>query len=250
MTRHLPLVLAALVCAGFTLAPAGEAQAQTKRRKFGEKIGVKQRKPVLRKGRFELEPTIGYSINDSVYNSFKAGLGGTLYLSESFSLRGSFDWYNFGETLGGPMAAFERVVEEANANTDSPFINWAGALELGWTPVFGKASLFNSGLLYYTMTVSAGPAFVNSQSILLPTPQSGLGATFAVRSNLFFNRWFSLNLGVRDTIYNTALLNSPDAKSLSHTVCMEFGFGFYIPSSFEYTEIETSDTIVEQKKGR
>jgi outer membrane beta-barrel protein len=209
------------------------AQAQLVRKKFKDRVHVIQRKPVLQKKRFDLAPHFGMSINDSVYQSFRVGAKGTYHITERFGIGLGFDWYNFGNVLGGATEAYELAYERARLVADTPQINWAASLEASWVPIFGKFAFLNSALVFYDVTLHGGVAFVNSQSLQLPTANGGVGAIVGITNHIFLSKWLSLNFDISNTMFSATLQGAPDG-TLSHVVTLSGGLGIYLPTDFTY----------------
>lgn len=226
------MMIGVMALAALTLAPQ-EAQAQQVRKRFKDRIHVIQKKPVLQKKRFDLAPSFGMSINDSVYQSFKVGAQGTFHITERVGIYGAFDWYDFGGALGGPTAAYEDAFQRARVAADTPVVNWIGGLGITWAPIFGKFAIFNSGLVFYDVTFHVGGAAVNSESLQLPTPGLNFGGAIGITNHIFINRWLSLNFDVTDTIF-LAPLKGPADDVLSHLVTFSGGVGIYLPTDFKY----------------
>lgn len=240
--RVLPIIVMSM--AALVLTPQ-DAQAQQVRKKFKDKIHVIQKKPVLQKKRFDLAPRFGMSINDSVYQSFKVGAAGTFHITERVGISGSFDWFDFGDVLGGPTAAYEQSVETARLAPDTPVIQYTGGLELTWVPIFGKFAIFNSGLVFYDVTLHGGVAAVNAQSLQLPTTAIKIGGTIGITNHIFLSRWLSLNFDVSNTMFNATLQGAGGPQdAFSHVVTFSGGLGIYLPTDFKYegaTEEEDED---------
>jgi outer membrane beta-barrel protein len=233
------LTIIAMMMAALVLTPR-DAQAQQVRKKFKDKIHVIQKKPVLQKKRFDLAPRFGMSINDSVYQSFKVGAAGTFHITERVGISGSFDWYDFGSVLGGATSAYEESYERARVAADTPIIDWTGGLEITFVPIFGKFAIFNSGLVFYDVTLHGGAAAVNAESLQLPTPGIKVGGMIGITNHIFLSRWLSLNFDITDTIFSATLQGAPDG-ALSHVVTFSGGLGIYLPTDFKYEGAEEDD---------
>lgn len=229
-----PKQVGVAICAAFALVTiAAPAQAQQVRKKFKDKIHVVQRKPVLQKKRFELAPRFGASFNDPLYQSFRVGTNANFHITERLFIGGVFDWYNFGGRLGGVTDTYQRVQDETNTLPETPFLNWAGALEVGFAPIIGKFALFNSRLGFYDLGVTVGGGYSNYSTIRDRSGKASPVVTASAFNHIFLNEWVSLNFEVRDTIY-FAELRGVEGTSLSHSVTAAVGFGLFFPKKFTY----------------
>jgi outer membrane beta-barrel protein len=233
--------IAIVMAVGLTLTVGAQpASAQESRQQFSDTIHVVQRKPVLQKGRFDLVPRFGMSINDSMYRSFKIGVNGNYHVSERLYVGGLFEWYNFGGILGGPTSNFKDVNTQTRTTADASYLNWAGGLEVGFVPLAGKFALFNRAILFYDLAITAGGVYADASTIALPASQSGVGGTLSVTNRIFFNRWMAANFEVRDVLY-TARLRGQQDKSLAHSVTASVGLSMYFPTTFRYSDEDDQD---------
>ena len=224
-------MLACVVAAWVGLMAPGDASAQQVRRQFKDKIHVLQPKPVLSKGRFDISPHMGFSFNDPLYQSVRVGVNANYHISERLYVGALFDWYNFGNALGGITESYQATIDATSSTPDAPALNFAGGLEVGLVPIFGKFSLFNSGIVYYDAAVTLGAMYVDRRSIQLPSISDGLplGGTVSVVMHIFLSEWLSLNFEVRDTLFSVPLQGAAEA-SLSHIATATVGVGFYLPT--------------------
>lgn len=215
---------AAAVCVGLLLlVTSGTALAQdTTREEFDDTIHVIQEKPVLQKGRFELAPRLGTSINDSVYRHLKVGANANFHISERLYLGGLFGWYD----LGGTTSAYEETIDQTSATPDAPQVRWVSGLEAGFKPLLGKFALLGSSIVYYDVSLTAGGAYLDGGSIQNASDQT-FGGMGSISARFFLNDFTALNLEVRDVIYSATLGNTGD--SLSHVVTFGAGASFYLP---------------------
>lgn len=232
--------LASVLCCGAVFIALHEpAAAQETRQEFDDTIHVVQRKPVLQEGRFDLVPRIGVTFNDTIYRTMKAGINANYHISEKLYVGGIFEWYDFGEALGGRTKTFESVQDQTSTTADAAVINWHGGLELGYKPVVGKFALFNSGILFYDLGVTVGGTFVNSRSVALPTAKGGPGATISMVARVFLNDWMAVNLEIRDVIFSADILGA--SGTIANVASVAGGVNFYLPTSFEYSDQADSD---------
>lgn len=237
--RH-PLRLLTVFCVLLTVlgATATTVWAQDDDRAqadYSDAIHVIQPKPVLQKKRFSLSPRLGMTVNDAVYRNFMVGANANYHLTERLYLGGIFQWFNFGDFLGGPTQAYRDVNSQTQALVDAPYLNWAAGAELGFVPLFGKFALFNRTVIFYDISLTAGATYADAATVGNPTSQSGVGGTASLSSRFFVNRWMALNLEVRDVVYFARVRNVAD-KVMSHSVTLGLGMSFYFPLGFEYSD--------------
>ena len=231
----LRLSIAALIVASI-LALAATAVAQETPENYGDTIHVIQPKPVLQQGRLNLTPQLGMTINDAMHRNFKVGAQASYHFTERLFLGGLFEWYDFGGIIGGETQAYRDVNAATGATVDSPFLNWSAGGELGFVPLFGKFALFNRGIMFYDVAVTAGAAYTNSSSITNPLlNEGGVGGTISLSTRLFFNEWMAMNIEIRDVIYQGNVQGQSGV--LSHSVTASAGMSFYFPTAFEYEAI-------------
>ena len=207
---------------------------------FEDTIHVIQKKPVLEQQRLEIAPRFGMSVNDSVYRSFKAGANLNYHISERFYLGGLFEWYDFGSALGGPTKTFRKSFDQTSTAPDAPVINWVGALEGGFVPLYGKFALFNAAILYYDVGVTLGAGYLNSESLARPVASGGFGATGSVVGRLCLSDWMALNLNLRDILFPTKLQagGGRTKSTIGNIVMVSAGVSLYFPTTFQYSDSE------------
>lgn len=223
-------------CAAALPAQSAWAQEQKQqiKRKFKDKIHVVQPKPVLQKGRFELSPRFGMTVNDSVTRNFKVGVNANFHIMEPLYIGGVFEWYDFGSALGGSTDVFEQVQNQTGTIPEGAVLNWFGGLELGYVPFWGKFALFNRTIAFYDFAVTVGGGGVNAKSLQIPTAYTTGGGTISLSGRVFFNKWIALSLEVRDVIFLATLQNASGA--LTNIASVGLGASFFLPTSFEYSE--------------
>ncbi len=239
MVRTYRSLFAALVvaCAAWTV-PA-HASAQEDSEEFQDEVHVVQKKPVLVGQRLELAPRFGVSVNDSVYRSFKVGGNLDYHITERLHVGGLFEWYNFGGALGGRTRVFDNTFEVSRTAADAPVVSWAGALEGGFAPIYGKFALFNRTIVHYDFGATLGAGVVNSESLVDPESGVRFGVTGSLYSHLYLNDWLALNVRVRDFLFQSQLAGGTRGESVqtfSNLVTVSMGVSLYVPTSFEYAD--------------
>lgn len=228
--------VAATVAVMLVEVSTAAAQETEEKEEFDDTVHVVQRKPMLQKNRLEIAPRFGTSLNDPIYRSFKAGLNLNYHFSERAYLGGLFEWYNFGDALGGRTGTFEKAYDQTSTQADAPVLNWFAGLEGGFKPIYGKFALFNSAIMYYDLGASIGVGYADATSINLPTSEGTFGATASLSGRLFINDWMAFDLELRDIFYPAKLASGGQNQStLANSVTVSGGVSLYLPTSFEYS---------------
>jgi len=225
----LSVLLFAMLC---TWAAPVTAQDDTEtKEEFEGTIHVVQQKPVIRAGRLEVTPKFGASINDPIYQSVKPAAKLSFHITERFYISGLFEWYDFGDALGGETAAFDRSVEQTRTAPEAPTLNWVGGLEAGFMPIYGKFALFNSWILHYDLGLTLGPAYLESGSIATTSESTGVGVTGSLTGRLFFNDWMALSLELRDVAFSADLATGTggSVSRLSNIATATAGISIMLP---------------------
>ena len=189
-------------------------------------ITVIQPKPVLRRQRVQLTPRFGTTINDPILRQWT--VGGTLAYNatERFGLDVSFDWFDFGNALGGVTGRYEEVISTTSAAPEVAPLDWFGALEFSYVPLYGKGVLFNRVVVFWDLYTSLGPGLMSVND------ETSVGATLAGGVNLYGARWFGINTEFR---YRGASVDLPSGSQFRHVVTSTVGFTIFLPFNFRYT---------------
>lgn len=171
------------------------------------------------------------SVNDAVYRSFKVGANANFHITERLYVGGLFEWFDFGSALGGRTNAFDRTFDSTNTFPDAPVVEYFGALEVGYKPIYGKFSLFDTSILYYDIGATLGGGWVNAGTIQ-GAASGGFGGTGSVIGRLFLNDWMAFDLELRDLIFPTSLNNQ---STIANLVTVSAGMSFYFPTTSEHT---------------
>jgi outer membrane beta-barrel protein len=206
-----------------------DASAQTKA-EDGDEIAVVQRKPVLRKGRVEFTPQIGWTVNDSLIQQFE--LGGQLkYHASEFLLFGvDFGWFDLGE-LGGVTDEYLDVLSKTSSIPEVVELKWWAGGHVGVVPIYGKFAIFDAAVVYYDLSVFVGAGYMTHVTGLggeAGAPGGDLGLQFRI----FMNKWLALSMNLHDRIVPVEL---KAGSSIAQIVSVNFGTSFFLPFGFEYT---------------
>lgn len=210
-------------------------------------IVVVPRKAFLKGGRLELAPFTGISINDIMVRHYAFGADLNYFLTDVLwvGLQGQYFIKQLTEREELVGLQFNRI----------PTLNrylYAGALNFGYVPVYGKFAWFNSSILHWEIWASAGVGLTVSETIprnpgaqpfqnQILTPNVGIGSRF------FFFNWLTVNFALRDYILpdkfeavpnmfpnDPTMAKAAASSALVNNVMVYAGIGIYLPTKFQY----------------
>ena len=217
-------------------------------------VAAVQQVYVLHKGRLELNPYWSFTANDQfvshpgpglavnyyVSNVIAVGVNGNFY--QPFNVDSDFNFQNRRATrLGVPLQEYQ----------------WNANLNLSYVPFHGKFAGFGKFIFHYDAYLIGGVGMISTRPIPVVDPdnrnfawQSKLAFNAGIGLRVFFNRWFAMNLELRDYIFNDKLENIKvsntsagqldkatwyaDSGSLTNNVAAQLGVSVFLPTSWEY----------------
>lgn len=204
-----------------------EAAAEEVERQKEEEIDlirVIQRRPFLRRNRVEVSPMLGTNINDALVATFLAGGSINYHITEVMAVG-----VNGGYSLGSETDLFDEVIEDYELFPEVSQVLWLANVHFQYAPIYGKFALFNTWIIPWDLYVLLGAGWVSTELDGHPSLSVGLGQRY------FMNRWFTLNLELRDHIYNE---DYPGGSTLVNNLVFTAGVGFFIPPDFEYQTLK------------
>ena len=199
------------------------AGSEPPRRTLAERIPAVSGRLFIKRGRAELIPTVGLSLNDPFFDHILISGAANYHVLESL-------WVGVGADLYGSISSAVPVAGGGSARP--PRFNhpiWAGHLEVGWAPVYGKLSLLAEGVFHFDAYVAVGAGVIG--------PSDGspaFGGTVAVGQRYFLNEWMAIKLELRDQIFPMARIPSiNDEQSWQNLMSATLGVCFFVPPTFE-----------------
>lgn len=199
-------------------------EAERSRKEEIDLIRVIQRRPFLRRNRVEIAPFLGTNVNDALTSAFVAG--GTLnyHLTEVMSIG-----VNGGYSLGTETDLFDRVIEDYELFPQVSKVKWYATLNFAYAFIYGKFALFNTWIIPWDTYALLGAGFTQTELDGHLTISAGIGQRY------FMNRWFTLNIELRDNVYNE---NYPAGSEIVNNLLFTAGVSFFIPPDFEYRTLK------------
>jgi outer membrane beta-barrel protein len=190
-----------------------------------------QRKVFLKTHRFELLATVFFSINDPYYSKWGGSVRGSFFLSDTLAISAHGSIYDLIPTDD---------VRTAKANFQSRIFysepKWSllGAVE--WSPIYGKATIFNSiihfdgfiigGLGAMWTDTSSTP--LNSSNPSQGTRGPSIAAEFGLGFRFMTSDWLSVNLALIDTAYVDQPAGT-NKGAIQNILAINAGLSIFIP---------------------
>jgi len=189
-----------------------------------DQIRVIQRRPFLQAQRVEVAPMLGTNVNDPLVNLFIAGGSINYYISEYLAV-GVHGMYS----LGSDTDLFDKLIDDYELFPQVSKVKWIGELQFQYDPIYGKFTLFDTWIVPWDIYALLGAGYTKTELDGHVTLAAGLGQRF------YMNRWFTMNLEVRDHIYNETY---PAGSELVNNIVFTAGVGFFLPPDFEYKTLK------------
>jgi outer membrane beta-barrel protein len=228
-------------------------------------IDVIARQRFLKKGRFELQPQIGITVNDPYVRHY------TLGLDMNYWIRNRMAIGLFGTGfLGAKTPRYDNIRFQEGLLLTANRVLWQAAVNFTYNPFYGKIAIFNRWLLHWEVGTSIGGGVMQTRVIpryeSLHDPFTNLtgGGVIGFHGRTYVPRldWLAVDAGVRLWIYPDKYEpnqrgpatdpNNPDAVDLAElddpgnakdaadwrvafNVSVFLGVSFFFPTSFKYT---------------
>jgi outer membrane beta-barrel protein len=196
--------------------------------------------------RFELSPFFGISVRDAFFTKLMFGAAATYHFTNMWALsgRGAFVLplisgaaqiceQATATSSGGCRPPTEAELTTSSgrpANISYGLIRFVGSIDLQWQPIYGKLSLSAESFLGFSMYALLGPAAV----LYGPTNVFTVGGNLGIGFRFFFNKWLTLRVELRDTIYFEQYFDPTAGRdSLRNQLHAEFGFSMFLPTTFK-----------------
>ena len=187
-------------------------------------IRVIQHRPFLRRKRVEIAPFMGTNINDSLVSFLLAGANLTYHLTEVMALGVHATW-----ALGSETDLFNTVITDYDVFPEISKTRWAASLDFQYAFLYGKFAMFNTWIIPWDTYAILGAGATQTQLATHPMLAAGIGQRY------FMNRWFTLDLSIRDSIYNE---DYPGGAEIVNNITFAAGVSFFIPPDFEYRTLK------------
>ncbi|WP_375766507.1 outer membrane beta-barrel domain-containing protein [Archangium gephyra] len=192
-----------------------------------DRVKSVQRKVYLKKGRFEVAPSVTLSVNDPYYTKLGAAVRGAYYLADTLAVAGRFSMM---------QVLPEDDVRIAKRTFDSRIFysvpQWSAMGDVEWSPLYGKVAFLND-ILHFDAYLLGGLGVVNTATskveVTTGVPRGpsfaadlGLGLRFVARDYL------AVNVALINTSYVDQPLNTSKGAT-QNLMTLNAGISFFFP---------------------
>jgi outer membrane beta-barrel protein len=185
-----------------------------------DRVKSVQKKVYLKKNRFEISPMVGLSVNDPYYSKLTVTGFAAYYLADTLALAARGSWIQVVKTddVRTAQHAFSSEIYHSDPQ-------WSVTGDLLWSPIYGKATIFNS-ILHFDAYLLGGMGAVDTLTSSLEGPHVafdlGVGLKFVAKDYLAVNA----------ALINTTYVDTPSGTSQGITqnlMTLNIGVSLFIP---------------------
>lgn len=216
-----------------------------------ENIFAVQQRFIIKQGRFELQPSWGFTLNDQFVSHNAPALALNYYVTEALAVGINGNYY---EPFNNDKEFNAQVRRAARVGVPLTEYQWSGALNFTYVPANGKFAGFGDFIFHYDAYVVGGVGAISTRPIPVIDPDNRnfefepkFAFNAGVGLKIFVNRWFAVFGEIRDYIFLDKLENlevdeadpTNEAEwlgdsSLTNNVQAQIGVSVFIPFSFDY----------------
>jgi len=205
----------------------------------------------LRVRRFELQPYWAITLNDQFVSHPGPGVGLNYWITQVLAIGVNGTYYQPFNNDSDFNFQTRRAARVAVPLTE---YQWGAAFNFTYVPIAGKFSGFADFIFQYDAYVIGGVGAISTRPIPTIDPDNRsfdwepkLAFNAGIGLRVFFNRWFAVDLEVRDYIFSDkieAITIAPDPTNqstwydkqsrLTNNVQAQLGVSVFIPFSFDY----------------
>ncbi len=221
-------------------------------------ISAVQQVYVKRKGRLEVQPYFGFTLNDQFVSHPSPGLALNYYITQVLAVGINGNLYaglNSDSDFNFQNRRAARVAVPLNE------YQWGANANFTYVPIYGKYAGFRKFIFHYDAYIVGGVGAISTRPIAVIDPDNRkfsfapkLDFNVGLGLRIFFNRWLAANLEVRDYIYQEQLESLKVApsgstgckgcasdpatwegdKAFTNNLQAQVGVSVFIPFSWKY----------------
>ena len=230
------------------------SQPQLPREKeIAEEIYAVQRMYVLRNGRFELAPSVAFTVNDQYVSHPGLGVGLNYWVTNVLAIGANFLWYQGIESESDLNFSVRRSARLAVPITEYQL---GAHLNFTYVPIYGKFTMFNDAIFQWDSYLVGGVGMVRTRPVAVIDPAVRtfdfdwrIAFNVGIGIRVFITRFLTIFGELRDYLYleklenlEVALGNAREDPStwideeatLTNNVSVHIGVTLFFPFTFEY----------------
>ena len=210
-------------------APADGALFGERDVALGDRVKAVQRKGVLKRGRFEIAPTLALSVNDAFYQKVGGGLRLAYSLQDSFAIavRGAYYTPFRTDAVRAGKLAFQSQLLTSQLYSQV-------MMDGVWSPIYGKAAFLGDSIIHFDIFLAAGFGAAWSATSDAPRNEGPHPAGEIGGGVRFYPKdWMAFELGMMATFYPDQPIVSVPA-TIQKVFVANVGVSFFFPTTFEY----------------
>lgn len=200
----------------------------------------------LKRGRFELSPSVTASMNDAFFTKYIFGATLGFFPTESIGVHARFG-YGMNVVSGAAQICTTEATGTGTRRGCNPptfdqldgrapgQLTLMGGVDVQYSPIYGKVALVAEQFLHFDLYALAGASAVGYNGPTgQPTGSKGymtVGGNLGVGTRVVLNRFLTVRAELRDLIYVEQVQPLP-ASSLRNQFLFELGISFFLPTSF------------------
>jgi outer membrane beta-barrel protein len=228
----------------------GGVQRETE---VAEEIYAVQRMYVLRNGRFELAPSLAFTVNDPYVSHPALAVGLNYWVTNVLAVGASFLWYQGIESESDLNFSVRRSTRLAVPITEYQL---GAHLNFTYVPIYGKFTMFNEAIFQWDSYLVGGVGMMRTRPVAVVDPairsfdfdwRVAFNAGIGIR--VFVTKYFTIFGELRDYVYLEKLENLQvelgqarreettwidQEATLTNNVTVHMGITLFFPFSFDY----------------
>lgn len=228
----------------------GGVQRETE---IAEEIYAVQRMYVLRNGRFELAPSLAFTVNDPYVSHPALSVGLNYWVTNVLAVGASFLWYQGIESESDLNFSVRRSTRLAVPITEYQL---GAHLNFTYVPIYGKFTMFNEAIFQWDSYLVGGVGMMRTRPVAVIDPairsfdfdwRVAFNAGIGIR--VFVTKYFTIFGELRDYIYLEKLENLQvelgqarreettwidQEATLTNNVTVHMGITLFFPFGFDY----------------
>jgi outer membrane beta-barrel protein len=187
-----------------------------------DRVKAVQKKVYLKKGRFELSPMVGLSVNDPYYSKYALTGLVAYYLADTVAVAGRFSYLS--------VVATDDVRTAKHAFQSRIFVSipkWIATGDVLWSPIYGKVTIFNT-ILHFDAYLLGGMGTVYTETSVLPNRGPNIAFDLGVGAKFVAKDYLAVNAALINTSYVDIPTGTTEAIT-QNVMTLNVGVSLFVP---------------------